>query len=578
MTGWRRILRAAAAALACACAGAAAAPVVLSDATQRIEPWHAVTVLSDPSHTMTLAQARAAVARFEAPRTAAMTLGQRRDAVWLRLPLAVAADSDGHWILNLDYAPLNHADVYVLDAAGSEITRARLGGLQPFSQRPMLSRAHALELSLPPGAAVEVWMRVQTQGGMILPLALSKPRAFLQHALREQMLQGLLTGLGMLLLLYSLAQWLSVRENLFIKYVVLTGGSVMFSVAQFGIGAQYLWPESLWLERHAAAISALVASAGTFLFVEEVLRGPDAYRWFSRLMKGGAALLLAIAAAYALGWVDVYFVSNVIGTLGLAPALLGMPGAISRARRGDSVGWYFLAAWLGYFICTAIMVAVIKGRLPANFWTLHSFQIGATLDMLLFLRVLALRLQAVHAEARRAQRERESLLSMAFTDALTGLPNRRGLDAALARALPDCHRERMLAVYLIDLDGFKDVNDRLGHDAGDALLCVAASRLRARLRSTDAVARLGGDEFVVLAEGLQGDAQAHELGQQLLAAFEEPIDVNGQACVIGLTIGYTLAPTDGLDASALLRRADAAMYAGKQAGKRCLRRAEGVPA
>ena len=150
-------------------------------------------------------------------------------------------------------------------------------------------------------------------------------------------------------------------------------------------------------------------------------------------MKAGAAVLFATALAYAFDLLHVHQVSSVVGTLGLAPAVLGMPGAVVRARRGDPVGWYFLAAWVGYFVSTALMVGMIKGHVGVNFWTLHSFQFGATLDMLLFMRVIGLRMKAIHAAAQHATRERDTLLSLAHTDALTGLPNRRGLDATLAR-------------------------------------------------------------------------------------------------------------------------------------------------
>lgn len=549
-------------------------PLVLSDASPRVEAWPAVTVLSDPGKQLTLAQARAAAAQFTLPTTARATLGHRKDAVWLRVPMGVAPGSDGEWLLDIDYPLLNRIDVYLLDSSGTLVQQALLGNQQPFAQRPVRSRSHALELRLAPAASYELWLRVETQGGMILPITLNKPTAFLQRALGEQMLQGLLAGLGLCLLLYSLGQWISLSEPLFLKYVVLIFGSLMFSVVQFGIGAQFLWTDNLWIEGHLAGLMALMASGGTFLFVEQALSGTRNYRYFVPLMKGGAALLAVVGVAYALDIIDVHVVSAVIGTVGLAPALLGAPGAVALARRGDSVGWYFLVAWLGYFVCTSTMVALIKGLVPANALTLHSFQIGATLDMLLFLRVLGLRMQAVHRAAQNAALERDDLMSQALTDALTGLPNRRGLHAALSHGLSQCSPQRMLAVYVLDLDDFKQVNDRFGHDVGDELLVAVARRLRTTLRASDVVARLGGDEFVVLAHGLNRAEQADELGTQLVHAFNAPISLRTQECRVGLTFGYALAPTDGTDAASLLKRADAAMYENKQSGR--LRLARGA--
>ena len=107
---------------------------------------------------------------------------------------------------------------------------------------------------------------------------------------------------------------------------------------------------------------------------------------------------------------------------------------------------------------------------------------------------------------------------------------------------------------------------------GDKLLLDVASRLLALLRESDVVARLGGDEFVVMATGLPGDTEAQRLGRKLLDGFCAPFEVAGTRCNVGLTVGYAMSPLDGRDVGTLLKRADAAMYAGKQAGRNCLRR------
>jgi diguanylate cyclase len=552
---------------------AGAAPLVLDDALRRIEAWPAVTLLPEAHGPMTLADVLAARHRFEPVPNGHATLGMRKEAVWLRVPLAVAAGSDGHWVMDIDYAVLNRVDVYVLKGT-SVHKHATLGNLQSVDQRPLGSRTPAVALDLPAGEPVEMFLRVQTQGAMVLPIHLSKPGAFHERALAEQLLQGLLAGLGLCLVIYSLMQWATLRQTLYLKYALLTTSSVLFSVYQFGIGAQFLWRDHRWAELHVGGLSALVASASTFLFVEHALRGTQARALFARAMKAGAALLLLTAAAYALDLLHLHLVSVVVGTLGLAPAVMGLPGAVRRLRQGDNIGGYFLVAWLGYFVATAVMVSLLKGHVRASFWTLHSFQIGATLDMLLFMRVIGLRMKAMHAAAQHARHERDTLHSLAHTDSLTGLPNRRGLDAALAAELPLCGPERLLAVYMIDLDGFKEVNDRHGHQAGDELLAAVARRLKTSLRTSDLVARLGGDEFVIIVTGLHDDSQAQEIGQHLLKVFDAPFQLSdGCRCSVGLTVGYALVPVDGTDPVTLLQRADAAMYAGKQGGKRCVRRA-----
>jgi diguanylate cyclase (GGDEF)-like protein len=127
---------------------------------------------------------------------------------------------------------------------------------------------------------------------------------------------------------------------------------------------------------------------------------------------------------------------------------------------------------------------------------------------------------------------------------------------------------------MLDLDGFKQINDQYGHDVGDELLIAVATRLKGSLRSRDLVSRLGGDEFVVMSSGLDSVDQAREIGDKLLHAFSYAFILSEQTCQIGLTIGYALAPLDGRDTLSLLKQADAAMYAGKQDGKNCVLRGE----
>src|SRR6185436_2765737 len=103
----------------------------------------------------------------------------------------------------------------------------------------------------------------------------------------------------------------------------------------------------------------------------------------------------------------------------------------------------------------AIMGGLVAGRIDANFWTMHAFQFGASLDMLIFMRVAVLRSAAIHAAAQRATLEHDTLHSLAHSDPLTGLLNRRGLNVTLSAALHNCNPGNLLAVYMLDLDGFK---------------------------------------------------------------------------------------------------------------------------
>ncbi len=170
------------------------------------------------------------------------------------------------------------------------------------------------------------------------------------------------------------------------------------------------------------------------------------------------------------------------------------------------------------------------------------------------------------------KRSQEELEHLAHHDPLTGLPNRLLFRARLEHALQRAVRSGgQLAVLFLDLDGFKHVNDSLGHTAGDSLLQEVAKRLAAPLRREDTVARLGGDEFTVLLEGIHGRKSAARVAETLIRALAEPIRLQGRELFVSASVGISLFPRDGDSVEALLRNADAAMYEAKEGGRNTCR-------
>ena len=162
------------------------------------------------------------------------------------------------------------------------------------------------------------------------------------------------------------------------------------------------------------------------------------------------------------------------------------------------------------------------------------------------------------------RREKEEALHrLAHRDGLTGLPNRAAMRARMEAA----RRDGALAVLLVDLDGFKDVNDTIGHAAGDEVLREAASRICAGVREADTVARIGGDEFVVILPGCGDPVMAAEVADRIVAAMEEPFSVQERTVWIGASVGIALAPAQAETIDELLFCADLAVYKAKADGR-----------
>ncbi|MBG0564707.1 diguanylate cyclase [Actinoplanes aureus] len=194
---------------------------------------------------------------------------------------------------------------------------------------------------------------------------------------------------------------------------------------------------------------------------------------------------------------------------------------------------------------------------PALFWLLL-----ATAALVLVRQFLSLRTNQLLTR---------KLEYQATHDVLTGLVNRAAFQQRAAAVLGTACPQALTGVMLIDLDGFKAINDTLGHAAGDALLAGVAGHLRSSVRDGDTVARLGGDEFVILLPGLERASQAEEIGERIMRRLAEPIPIDGGAVVARASIGASVMTGPAPDPAPLVKQADLALYQAKDAGKGVVR-------
>jgi len=544
----------------------AVAAELLVDQRPVIPVWPAVTWLSDPEHSLRAEELASGSGTFTEPTSAAGNLGRRNDTVWLRLPLNVMGIEPVQRVLDIDYPALNRVDVYVV-RQGRITEQHRLGNELPLSERPLPTRTHAVTLTLTPGEQT-LLLRVKTQSSMVLPMTLRSEESLLQKESQIHLLQGLIAGLALCMMIYSLAHWVTLRDSLFLAYALLVASNLLFIGSYFGVTSVFVWPEWPELSTRISPLAVFGAVAAGSTFLRGTLAVREISLFIDRFMLG-SAIVAASGLVLGIAGLLSYAQQHVLATvLGLIVVVAIMPVALIRTWRGERVALYTVFGWTFYILGAVTTAGLLRGYFQPNFFTMYCYPISTMVEMSAWMAVLSLRVQSIHRNADRARLESETLRTLAHTDALTGLPNRRGLQAHLAGELERCTPQRLLAVYLLDLDGFKPVNDQYGHDVGDALLVAVGQRLSMQLRGSDVVARLGGDEFVVLAAGLADENTARALGQKMLAAFNEPFSAAGQTCSVGLTIGYALSPLDATGGEELLKRADAAMYAGKQGGRR----------
>ncbi len=313
-----------------------------------------------------------------------------------------------------------------------------------------------------------------------------------------------------------------------------------------------------WLVAGSAAGGLTWGVAGIVFFVPE----PPAYQIFLSFVLGGMAAGAMIALP---GHPPSFFTFLVPALLPYALNLLAQPDGIHRLMGiitllfGAGVG--VIGLQLARLFRDSARLSLENATLAH---TLAEARDGLERDVALRTRELRTANGRLRDEIAQRRASEERVRHLLHHDPLTGLPNRLLFQDRLAQALAQASRSgRRVALMVLDLDGFKEINDTRGHPAGDRLLQILAARLKARIRAADTVARLGGDEFAVVQVGIGGAGDAGVLAEELLAALARPFSLDGEELVRSVSIGMSLYPDHGRDADTLLINADMALYAAK---------------
>ena len=273
--------------------------------------------------------------------------------------------------------------------------------------------------------------------------------------------------------------------------------------------------------------------------------------------------------------------------------LVGLPGVFFFGLAASGIWWLVLSCLVATTLYSprfglvaslltglVLLVAgagfvsgVLQPAVPADRYLVLASSWIATFIVTCIFSVLVLQsfggyTSAIEKLLVRIKEQRDEIERLSLHDPLTGLPLATLAGDRVQMALHAARRSgRRVALLYIDLDDFKQVNDSLGHDAGDSVLRACAWRMRHVLRGEDTVARLGGDEFIAVIGGLSDPGQAARVAQKLLRATAQPLEYDDRSIVVGASIGIALYPDDGADLATLRRRADAAMYEAKRRGR-----------
>lgn len=550
------------------------APARPTHETKDIDLWPHTTLLVDESGELSLAQVRGMDREFKSTQGERYSnLGMRKGAVWLRISIEPGFDADRVWMLSFGYALLARAEIYLLsDGVIAQQADVGYASVPPQGDR-MPNHKLATALNLVPDTSYDLLIRVSTEGSMLVPLHLTQAATFQRDNVNNQMLQGIFAGIGLCLMTYALTNAIILRRGMYAAYAASVLFMTCFLFALQGMGAEHLWGRWGWLTKNIAHLTIFLNIAANLWFVHDTMDVRTRAPRLSLLISLIRALSLVFAVLVCLDVLSFRGAHLMATTMGQVAAVVTVAVMWICARSGVAAAWFVFGGWTTYAVGALALTWTLTGAINYRPGIWNFFQVTALIEMLSWFIVLSVDAREKYRAAIRLRSERNTLQSLAETDALTGLPNRRALMARMETALSQARPETTCAVFMMDLDGFKAVNDTHGHSAGDALLKAVAQRLTKTLRGRDFVGRLGGDEFVVLTESLAHPDDALRLANKLIDSFNAPFHTPDGSLSVGLTVGFALAPMDGTQPKDLLQAADQALYSGKQGGKGQARRA-----
>ncbi|WP_176959141.1 diguanylate cyclase [Mariprofundus sp. KV] len=576
---------------------AQAAPLHVNSTTQIYELNSVVEHLEDKSGQLTINEIRDTESSLQwlISRKSNPNFGFSQSAYWFRITLINQNHAAARLSLVINNPLLDQVTLYKY-SSDKLLEAVETGDRKAFSQRPHEHLSFVFPVTVAANEPLTLYIRVSSEGSVQVPLSLYD-YDYYHHYIEEQKLiiQGLYFGVLIFMMVFNLFVYFRTKaaSHLFFVLYVLSAGLLLAGLN--GLGYKYLWQPFTHFQQHHIAI--FTALSGIFL-------SAFIYRFLGLQKKKGSItgrLLLIVIGAFIL----LLLLSTLIAyhdsvraalLLLLVPLIIGLYSGLKKWNRDGSANTYFTLAWAQFLIFLLAVLLAKFGIIPRTFlsddilaWTtllqvvLFSMALGERMNGERKKRIQAqkqiIRMQGLHKKELELQvKERtaelklanEQLEVLATTDALTGLYNRRHfLNQAQQLINISIRHQHPIAMVMLDIDHFKEVNDSHGHAAGDHVLRELSKALAMTSRQTDIIGRVGGEEFAILlidatpsmagmlAERLRGAVEA------LTIAFEgTPIPLTISAGICTKTISQKNVPV--LD---MMRCADSGLYQAKEEGR-----------
>lgn len=508
------------------------------------------------------------------PLTAAdLNQGVSTRRYWINFTVHNDAPEARRWLVHNEVSYIDFLNIHVRDvASGEQLGRGNSSDFiattitdrQSFDTRPVDYRRLAYAHATAPGQYTEVFIELgyEHADALNLDFTLTEESVFLSRVQQENVLLGAWYGVLVLLLAIALVIAIALRQRSAAWYAAFLCSTAMMWLLLNGVGFQYLWPHNVYWQNSGFHISYLLFSLTAFQFSMEFLQTARRTPVVHQLMRSCQAFMLIGILLRLLGSYEpvLYFAYAGIAMTVLLP----FAGWQAWRREGLQHARWYTVAWAVYSVTLVIaLLSAGTDLIQAGMAPLKYVQLASLLEAVLLM--VAIGERVLHLE-----RSRQLAMDMAYRDPLTGLGNRRMLTRYYEDLQMQFRVDRTpVFVILIDLDHFKQINDRYGHSAGDQVLRKLAGLMCMYSRQSDACMRYGGDEFVMILRADNMEA-VQGIADRLRQHFaDRPTTFEGQLIRHTLSAGIIPAITRdvSLSATEVLAQVDKALYDAKSAGR-----------
>jgi two-component system, sensor histidine kinase LadS len=336
---------------------------------------------------------------FKSFTTYAMGFGITSNTYWVRLPIQNLSPDINDWYLLLDYAQNGLIEVY-LKEKGILTQLYQTGFLKKFDTRPVKASNFAFPLHLEDQGVKEIYLKIQSDRAIIIPLAVVRPSFFYVQKSLSDAGYGVLTGILVAMFLYNLFLYLGLRDKAYLFYIFSIMSSLVMFLATSGNLLYYVFPDSPKLSRMLLEIASACLAVSAALFAKEFLKIANYSKWLN--MAFNLIVVIGLLSLPLMAVLDIRNIQHILYNLLSVEILLLLTAGIISWRKKNKYAGYFVIAWLGYLIGGLITMARDQALLPFNFFTTHAAELGSVMEVILLSIALSSRYQTYRKEKEEA--------------------------------------------------------------------------------------------------------------------------------------------------------------------------------